>query len=313
MRTAEEERQRLIGVAFGLATFLFWGLAPIYFHVMSFVGPFELLAHRVLWSAVVLAPLVAFARSGRAIRSALRDRRTLLALGGSTLLISLNWLIFIIAIFAGRLLEVSLGYYLNPLINVLIALIFLGERLSRLQWIGVTLAALGVANLTLRYEGFPWISLGLALCFGFYGLIRKQTRLGPRDGLFLETLLMLPLALAFLIWLQITGESSFLASGSREKDLLIAASGIITAVPLIWFAAAARRLAYATIGVMQYIAPTLHFLLAILVFGEDFTRVHAVTFTFIWLGVACFTLGSLDGFASRIASRWLHKASQGDA
>ena len=219
----------------------------------------------------------------------------------------------IIAIFAGRLLEVSLGYYLNPLINVLIALIFLGERLSRLQWIGVTLAALGVANLTLRYEGFPWISLGLALCFGFYGLIRKQTRLGPRDGLFLETLLMLPLALAFLIWLQLTGESSFLASGSREKDLLIAASGIITAVPLIWFAAAARRLAYATIGVMQYIAPTLHFLLAIRVFGEDFTRVHAVTFTFIWLGVACFTLGSLDGFASRIASRWLHKASQGDA
>jgi len=298
---AEQDRQRLIGIAFGLATFLFWGLAPIYFHIVSFVGPFELLAHRVLWSTVVLTPLVIWARAGGTIRSALRDRQTLLALGGSTLLISLNWLIFIVAIFSGRLLEVSLGYYLNPLVNVLIALIFLRERLGRLQWAGVALAVVGVANLTLRYDSFPWISIGLALCFGFYGLIRKQTRLGPRDGLFLETLLMLPVALAFLLWLQVQGKSAFLTSGAPGKDLLIVASGVITAVPLIWFAAAARRLAYATIGVMQYIAPSLHFLLAVLVFGEDFTPVHAVTFAFIWLGVACFAAGSLIG-PGRIAT-----------
>lgn len=280
-------------MGFGLATFLFWGLSPIYFHYVSFVDPFELLAHRVVWSMVFLAPLVIAARAAGTIAAALADRRTLVALAGSTLLISLNWLIFIIAIFSGRLLEVSLGYYLNPLVNVLIALVFLGERLGRLQWAGVALAAVGVANLALRYEGLPWISLGLALCFGFYGLIRKQTRLGPRDGLFLETLLLLPLALGFLVWLQFRGTSAFLTSGLPRQDLLIIASGVITAVPLVWFAAAARRLAYATIGVMQYIAPTIQFLLAVLVFGEDFTPVHAVTFTFIWLGVACFTAGSL--------------------
>ena len=293
MTTAEQERQRLIGVGFGLATFVFWGLSPIYFDIVSFVGPFELLAHRVVWSSVFLAPLVIFARSGGIIRAALADRRTLIALGGSTLLISLNWLIFIVAIFSGRLLEVSLGYYLNPLVNVLIALVFLRERLGRLQWAGVALAVVGVANLTLRYEGFPWVSLGLALCFGFYGLIRKQTRLGPRDGLFLETLLMLPPALAFLLWLQVQGTGSFLAGGSGGQDLLIVASGVMTATPLVWFAAAARRLPYATIGVMQYIAPTIQFFLAVLVFGEIFTRVHAVTFAFIWAGVACFTAGSM--------------------
>ncbi|HLW28545.1 MAG TPA: EamA family transporter RarD [Kiloniellales bacterium] len=293
MTAAEQEREKLIGVGFGLATFLFWGLAPIYFHIVSFVGPVELLAHRVVWSMVFLSPLVFLSRGGSSISAALADRRTLLALGGSTLLISLNWLIFIIAIFSGRLLEVSLGYYLNPLVNVLIALVFLREKLGRLQWVGLLLAVIGVANLTLRYEGFPWISLGLALCFGFYGLIRKQTRLGPRDGLFLETLLLLPPALVFLLWLHLEGSGVFLAQGSLDRDLLLIASGVITATPLVWFAAAARRLAYATIGVMQYIAPTLQFVLAVLVFGEAFTAVHAVTFGFIWLGVGCFTVGSL--------------------
>ncbi|WP_366555322.1 EamA family transporter RarD [Aquibaculum sediminis] len=293
MTAAEIERQRTIGVGFGLATFIFWGLAPIYFRQVAWVDPYELLAHRVVWSALVLAPLVILANEMGKVRQALRDRRTLLALAGSTVLISLNWLIFIIAIVSDRLLEVSLGYYLNPLINVLLGLVFLRERMGRLRWLGVALGAIGVANLALRHEGFPWISISLALCFGFYGLIRKQTALGARDGLFLETILLLPLALAFLLWLNVQGTGAFLSAAVPGSDLMLMASGVVTAVPLLWFAAAARRLELATIGVMQYIAPTLQFFLAILVFGEAFTSVHAVTFVFIWVGVVCFIVGSL--------------------
>jgi len=290
---AEIERQRTIGVGFGLATFIFWGLAPIYFRQVAWVDPYELLAHRVVWSALVLAPLVILANEMGKVRQALRDRRTLLALAGSTLLISLNWLIFIIAIVSDRLLEVSLGYYLNPLINVLLGLVFLRERMGRLRWLGVALGAIGVANLALRHEGFPWISISLALCFGFYGLIRKQTALGARDGLFLETILLLPLALAFLLWMNAQGTGAFLSAAAPGSDLMLMASGVVTAVPLLWFAAAARRLELATIGVMQYIAPTLQFFLAVLVYGEAFTSVHAVTFVFIWVGVVCFIVGSL--------------------
>ena len=293
MTAAEIERQRTIGVGFGLATFIFWGLAPIYFRQVAWVDPYELLAHRVVWSALVLAPLVILANEMGKVRQALRDRRTLLALAGSTLLISLNWLIFIIAIVSDRLLEVSLGYYLNPLINVLLGLVFLRERMGRLRWLGVALGAIGVANLALRHEGFPWISISLALCFGFYGLIRKQTALGARDGLFLETILLLPLALAFLLWMNAQGTGAFLSAAAPGSDLMLMASGVVTAVPLLWFAAAARRLELATIGVMQYIAPTLQFFLAVLVYGEAFTSVHAVTFVFIWVGVVCFIVGSL--------------------
>ncbi|MDF2097029.1 EamA family transporter RarD [Aquibaculum arenosum] len=293
MTAAEIERQRTIGVGFGLATFIFWGLAPIYFRQVAWVDPYELLAHRVVWSALVLAPLVILANEMGKVRQALRDGRTLLALAGSTLLISLNWLIFIIAIVSDRLLEVSLGYYLNPLINVLLGLVFLRERMGRLRWLGVALGAIGVANLALRHEGFPWISISLALCFGFYGLIRKQTALGARDGLFLETILLLPLALAFLLWMNAQGTGAFLSAAAPGSDLMLMASGVVTAVPLLWFAAAARRLELATIGVMQYIAPTLQFFLAVLVYGEAFTSVHAVTFVFIWVGVVCFIVGSL--------------------
>lgn len=293
MSPAESERQKLIGVGFGLAAFLFWGLSPIYFRAVSAVDPFELLAHRVVWSTAFLAPLVILGGGLGPIRRALVQRRTLPALAASTLLISLNWLIFIFAIFTDRLLEVSLGYYLNPLVSVLLGLAFLGERLGRLRWAGVALGALGVLNLALHQEGLPWISLGLALCFGFYGLIRKRTPLGARDGLFLETLLMLPLAGAFLLWLQATGGSPFLAGGDLRLDLLLLASGLVTALPLLWFTAAARRLQLATIGVMQYLAPSIQFLLAVLAYGETFTRVHAATFACIWLGVALFTAGSL--------------------
>lgn len=293
MSPAESERQTLAGVGFGLAAFLFWGLSPIYFRAVSAVDPFELLAHRVVWSALFLAPLVLLGGGLRPIRRALAEPRTLLALAASTLLISLNWLIFIFAIFTDRLLEVSLGYYLNPLVNVLLGLAFLGERLGRLRWAGVALGALGVLNLALHQEGLPWISLGLALCFGFYGLIRKRTPLGARDGLFLETLMMLPLAGAFLLWLQATGGSAFLAGGDPRLDLLLLASGLVTALPLLWFTAAARRLQLATIGVMQYLAPSIQFLLAVLAYGEAFTPAHAATFACIWLGVALFTAGSL--------------------
>lgn len=293
MGDSTAERQRNLGVAYGLTAFLLWGLFPIYFRAVDAVSAQELLAHRIVWSAVLLAPLVWYAKGFGAIRQALGNRRTLPALAGSTLLISVNWLIFIIATFTDRLLEASLGYYLNPLVSVLLGMIFLGERMGRMRWLGIALAVLGVLNLALRHEGFPWISISLALCFGFYGLIRKQTPLGARDGLFLETMLLLPAALGYLLWLQVQGASPFLSGDSLKLDLLLVAAGLVTALPLLGFAAAARRLELATIGVMQYLTPTLQFLLAVLAFGEAFTTVQAVTFACIWTGVAFFTLGSL--------------------
>lgn len=290
------QRNRSIGLALGLAAFLSWGLFPLYFRAVEAVEVLELLAHRIVWSAVFLAPLVIYAKGYGPIRDALRQRRTVLLLTGSTILITLNWLIFIIAIVTERLLEASLGYYLNPLVSVLLGMVFLGERLGRLRWIGIAVAAVGVVNLAAQNDGFPWISLGLALCFGFYGLLRKQMALGARDGLFLETLLLFLPALLYLIWVQIQGQSLFLSGYSLRLDLLLLAAGAVTALPLMWFAGAARRLELGTVGVMQYITPSLQFLLAVLAFGEAFTTAHAITFACIWLGVGLFTTGSLlDG------------------
>ncbi len=283
--------QNTAGAAYALAAFFFWGGVPVYFKAVGHVPAPEVLAHRVVWSVLLLAGLVTLTRHWPAILRALADRRTRLMLALSTLVVSINWLVFIWAISAGRVLETSLGYYINPLVNVALGVVVLRERIGPWRGFAVGLAALGVLNLTLQAEGLPWVSLTLALTFGLYGLIRKMVRVEAVDGLFIETTLLLPLALAYLGYLAFAGGGAFGTLGPGT-DVLLLLSGAVTALPLIWFTAAARRLDYSTVGFFQYIAPTCHFLLAILIYGEPFGGAQLVTFLCIWSALAIVTARS---------------------
>jgi chloramphenicol-sensitive protein RarD len=286
------------GVAFGLAAYLWWGLAAFYFHALPQVSPPEILAHRVLWSALLLVAFQAATGSFGSLRGLVADRRTLAWLGLSTLLIAANWLLFIWSIARGRLLDASFGYFINPLINVLLGAVFLGERFRPLQLASLALAAIGVAILGFGYGHLPWVALTLAFSFGFYGLIRKRLRAEAVAGLTVETLLLAPAALAYLLWLAQGGRLAFGHAGAGTSWLL-AAAGIITTLPLIWFVAAARRLRYSTLGILQYLAPMGQFLVAVLAFGETFTRAHAVSFPLIWVAIGLYSWDSLRPRAAR--------------
>lgn len=286
-----EDRQTLAGCLYAVAAYLLWGVSPLYFKAVGQVPPEQVLAHRIVWSLVLLLVLVTLARRWSGLRASLRQPRTLALLAGSTLLVSVNWFIFIWAVMAGRVLEASLGYYINPLFSVLLGVVFLGERLGRWQWAAVLLAAAGVANLALQTAGVPWVALALAGSFGFYGLLRKLTPLGAADGLLLETALLAPLALAFLVRLDLAGSGAWGSAGAGF-DLLLVLSGPMTALPLVFFASAARRLSLTLVGFFQYIAPTCQFLLAVLLFGERFGTAHQVTFLCIWAAVLLFSATS---------------------
>lgn len=283
------QRETRAGVCFGVAAYLWWGLCAIYFKAVASVPALEVLAHRVVWSVLLLAALVLFQRRWGHVLAAIRTRRVFLRLCITTALIANNWGIFIWAVAHGALLQASLGYFINPLINVLLGVVFLRERLRRAQVISVVLACVGVGWMVARYGQVPWIALVLALSFGFYGLLRKTTPVNAIEGLTIETGLLTPAAIAFLVYQSARGQGAF-GAGSPSIDVLLASAGVVTAVPLLWFAAAARRLRYATLGFIQYIAPTGQFLLAVLAFGEPFTREHLITFALIWLALAVYSL-----------------------
>ncbi|MDJ0942396.1 MAG: EamA family transporter RarD [Kiloniellales bacterium] len=291
MARQDERKQAVSGVLFALSAFGIWGVNPVYFKAVAHLPELEVLAHRVVWTVALLAALVTATRGWAPIGRALRDRRTLGLLALSTALISVNWFIYIWAVVAERVLETSLGYFINPLISVLLGVLVLGERLSRLQGAAVALAALGVLNLGVATSGLPWVALSLAVTFGFYGLIRKTVAIGSAEGLLVETGLMLPLALVYL--LAVGGKTGFFGSGSPADVLLLLAAGLVSATPLLCFTSAARRLRLSTVGMFQYLAPSCQFLLAIFAFGETFTRVHLVTFLCIWAALGIFTLDSL--------------------
>ncbi|HRO87200.1 MAG TPA: EamA family transporter RarD [Gammaproteobacteria bacterium] len=283
--------ERRVGSLYAIAAFGFWGLTPVYYKLMPHVPPVEVLAHRVVWSVVFGALFVSLVSAWPAVRSALANPRTLRALALTAALVSTNWLIYIYAVVSDQVMATSLGYYINPLVNVLLGMLFLGERLGRGRTLAVALAALGTASLAFELGGLPWISLTLAFSFGFYGLIRKRLGLPAMAALFVETLLVAPLALLALGWFGVQGESAF-GSDLRTTVLLIFA-GPVTLLPLLWFAEAARRLPLITVGFFQYLAPTLTFLLATLVYSEPFTLAWAVTFVLIWSGLAVFTIDSI--------------------
>ncbi|MGQ0558638.1 MAG: EamA family transporter RarD [Sphingosinicella sp.] len=276
------------GLLYGLGAYLAWGVMPLYFKAIAAIAAGEIVAHRILWSLVFLAALAVLFRKRAAIRAAVASRRVLMILALTSLLIGTNWLIFIYAVVSGHVLEGSLGYYLNPLVNVLLGVVLLKERLSRAQMAAVLIAAAGVAVLAAGAGAGLWISLTLAASFGLYGFVRKVAPVGALEGLAIETALLAPLALGWLVWLQREGALGFGRFG-LTIDLLLVLGGAVTAIPLLLFTAAARRLPYSTLGFLQYIAPSLQFLLAVLAFGEPLTTAHLVCFGAIWTALVLFT------------------------
>ncbi len=282
--------EQSVGLASALGAFICWGLAPVYFKLIGQVGADEIIAHRVLWSVVFLG-LVLLVRHRRAMLSRLTIApRTLLALLISGSLIVVNWLVFIYAVNSDRVLSTSLGYFINPLVTVVFGMAFFRERLAPVQLMGVVVAALGTIYMTIRVGEFPWIALGLALSFALYSVVRKLLDVGPMVGLFWETLLMAPLAIMWIIWLSGQSELAF-DPAEPGLGLLLAGTGLVTVVPLLLFAASVRRLSLSTIGIMQYLAPTITFILAVFVYAEPFSLDHAVTFACIWIGLFLFSWG----------------------
>lgn len=284
--------QARLGVACALGAYLAWGLVPVFFKLLKGVPALEIIAHRVVWSALLMAALLALTHGFGAVRATLREPRRLarVALGAALMLI--NWLTFVWAVNADRILDTSLGYFITPLVSVALGVHVLDERLRPLQRAAVLLAAAGVVNEALRIGGLPWVSLVLAGSFGLYGLLRKQLPLDAASGLFLETLVTAPFALAWLLWLGAHGSGAFRADDSAI-DLWLIASGAVTALPLLLFALAARRLRLATIGMLQYLAPTLSLLIATLVYREKFDLARGLSFAATWAGLALYSIDLL--------------------
>ncbi|NOQ50982.1 MAG: EamA family transporter RarD [Desulfuromonadaceae bacterium] len=276
------------GILFGLVAYTTWGSFPVFFKALAGATPLEIVSHRIFWSVVFLFILVSGKQQLGNLWGTLRDRSTLLTLCGSTLLIATNWLVFIYAVQRGEVLQSSLGYFITPLLSVLLGFVFLRERLTRWQQLSVLLALLGVLNLTFQHGRFPWIALILATTFGLYGLLRKLAKVDAMIGLTVETLLLGPIALGYILYLANLQQGNFLA-GTLRLDILLPLSGVVTAVPLLLFVGAARRLQLSTIGFLQYITPSLHFILAVGLYGEPFSQGHFISFLFIWAGLGIYS------------------------
>ena len=293
----ERERART-GVIFGLTAYGLWGVLPVYFKLVSATSPVDIVAHRIVWSMLLLGLGVSLFGRWTVVRAAFADRRSLALLCLTALLIGGNWLLYVYAINSGHILAGSLGYYLNPLANILLGRFLLSERLSRAQWAAVAIAGGGVAVLAAGALETLWISLTLCFSFAFYGFFRKGIAVDSVTGLTIETILLFPIALGWLLVGLSNGRA--VAGHGTGYFVLLASSGLLSTAPLLLFTEAARRLRYSTVGMLQFIAPTVQFLLAVLVYGEPFTRTHAVAFAAIWAALILYVASSLHG-ARRIA------------
>ena len=277
-----------LGLIAGVACFTTWGLIPVYWKLITSVPTTEILAHRFVWTTVFLSTLLTWQRRWSEVVASVRSRRALIYCLTGGLAIATNWFLFIWAVNIGHVVETSLGYFMTPLMNVLFGALFLRERLTRLQLVSVLLALLGVLNLTFGYGRFPWIAVSLCISFGLYGLLRKKSGTAAIPGLFIETILLLPLAIVFLIYLQRSGALVFSRAGLWLSTLLIS-TGVVTAVPLFWFGYATRHLRLITVGFLQYLSPIGSFFLGVFLYHEPFTRGHLITFVLIWIALAIFT------------------------
>ena len=294
------DRAARVGLAFGLLAYGLWGVLPIYFKQIAAVPAIDIVAHRVVWSLLFLAILVAITRGSAEVRTALRDRKTLGLLCATAVLIAVNWLLYVYAVTSGHILAGSLGYYLNPLMNIVLGRFILKERLTGMQWAAVAIAGLGVSVLAAGAGTTLWISLTLCVTFATYGLLRKIAAVDAVAGLTIETALLFPLALGWLLWGFATAHPAF---GSTDREmLLLAAAGVISTTPLLLFTAAARRLRYSTLGMLQFLAPTLQFLIAVALYGEAFTRAHAIAFGAIWTALLLYVASLIRDFRTQKAA-----------
>ena len=285
------------GLVAGIAAFVFWGLVPIYWKLFRFLPAAEILAHRFVWTCVFMVLLLSWQRRWPEVAANLRSRRTALFCAGSGLAIATNWFVFIWAVNAGRVLETSLGYFMTPLVNVLFGAIFLRERLSRAQLLSVLLATGAVCFLTFGFGKLPWVALTLCFSFGLYGLLRKVSGAAPVPGLFLETTVLVPLALGWLLYLE-KKHTLHLDLALPGGSLLLISTGVVTGLPLLCFAHAARHLRLTTLGFLQYLAPSCTFFLGIFVYHEPFRRAQMLTFALIWIALAIFTADAVARWRS---------------
>lgn len=292
------------GLWMAVGAFVLWGVMPLYWHLLKQVPSLQVVAHRALWSALLVAAFLTLTRGRGWLREVLAKPRLAGMLFASSMLIGFNWSLYVWAVNAGHVVETSLGYFINPLLNVVIGVVFLRERLVPAQWVAVALAACGVLWLTFNYGGFPWIALALAGSFAIYGLIRRRAEVDAVAGLGVENLYLLVPAAALLAWLEAGGGGGFASlRWGAAGSLLLVLGGALTALPLIGFAYAVRRVSLSTVGLLQYLAPTLQLLCGVLVFGEPFGRDRAVGFTLIWIGLAVFAIDGAVRARRRIVAQ----------
>jgi len=287
------------GILYAAACYSAWGLFPLYFKALHAIPAVEILLHRMVWALVFLLLVLAWRKQWQWLPQLMRQPKLLAGFAASALLLAVNWFLYIWSINNDRIIDASLGYFMTPLVNVFLGFILLKERLTRVQWVAVACAALGVIWLSLQTGHPPWIALILATTFGMYGLLRKTAALGALEGLSLGTMLLFPFALAYLLYLATNGQSQFIAA-STQTQLLLLAAGPITALPLLMFAAAARRIPMATLGLMQYISPSLQLLIGVWLYHEQFSHERMLGFVGIWTGLALY---SLDGLRISFAQK----------
>ena len=286
---AQQTRQ---GIFFALGAYFIWGIAPAYFKLLQQVAPGEIMTHRVIWSFFFMLLLLSVSRSWGKVKAIFKTPKKVLLLAVSATLVCSNWLIFIWAVNNQHILEASLGYFINPLLNVLVGMLFLGERFRRLQWLAVALAACGVIIQLWKFGSVPVIALGLAVTFSLYGLMRKKIGVDAQTGMLIETSWLLPFAAIYLFGIA-DSSTSHLMQNPSSLNLLLIAAGVVTTVPLMLFTAACTRLRLSTVGFFQYLGPTLMFLLAVIFYGEQMTPDKVVTFSFIWTALALFICDAL--------------------
>lgn len=281
------------GILYATLAFFCWGLFPLYFHAIAEVPPQEILAHRMLWSLLFLGLVLSVRGQWKWLGDVVRKPRVVASFVASALLLTANWFVYIWAVHNGHVIDASLGYFINPLVNVLLGLIVLKEKLRRGQWAAIALAACGVAWLTWQGGQLPWIALILGITFGAYGLLRKTAALAALEGLSFETIILFPAAFGYIVWLTWQGQNTFLASANDSTRWLLAAAGPITAIPLLMFAAGARRIPLSVLGLLQYLSPTMQMLLGVWVFHEAFAAERLAGFIVIWTALALYVAEGL--------------------
>lgn len=290
------------GVMHGLAAYVTWGLLPLYWKALAHVPAMEILANRIVWSLLLMVGLLALGNTWGWLR-ALGHRETILTYSAAALLLAINWFVYIWAVNDGHVVETSLGYFINPLVNVMLGVLLFRETLRPLQWMAVGIAALGVLYLTFNYGALPWIALTLAFSFGFYGVLKKRAALPALQGLALETTMLFPIAAGYLLWLAAMGTSAFIAASPATVLLLIGA-GVATAFPLLNFGAAAQRIPLSLLGFLQYLAPTLQLLIGVLIYREAFPLSRLIGFALVWVALIIFSADGVLTYRRRLRARY---------